>query len=251
MEKEYILRTQNHYESYYKEVFSTQTHILWTIGITVTLLSITLSVVFFVAGRFGFNIFDRKIDSALKDATTQLRTEFTERLAKEANLVREASATQLKALEDGLTERITVQETDLKTRSQFQYMFAQGMATAVEDRHADARRMYRRALQAYKLGKPRKVIPRGSAVTTVKSIFTNLQNQDEANFLENAKRELADKLYNDLEEELAFAAINFTELAPLIAERKSTPRQPIDPQTKTGEAEPIEFPPAAPARDDE
>src|SRR5713226_7453391 len=31
MEKDYILRTQNHYESYYKEVFSTQTHILWTI----------------------------------------------------------------------------------------------------------------------------------------------------------------------------------------------------------------------------
>ena len=62
MEKEYILRTQNHYEAYYKEVFSTQTYILWTIGITATLLSITLTAVFFIAGRFGFNIFDRKID---------------------------------------------------------------------------------------------------------------------------------------------------------------------------------------------
>src|SRR6266478_1311978 len=42
MEKDYSLRTRNHYEAYYKEVFSTQTHILWTIGITATLLSITL-----------------------------------------------------------------------------------------------------------------------------------------------------------------------------------------------------------------
>jgi hypothetical protein len=238
MEKEYILRIQNHYETYYKEVFSTQTHILWTIGLTATLISITLMAVFFVAGRFGFNIFDRKIDSALKDATTQLRTEFAERLANETNALQEAHASELKALEHDLTKRIAQQELELKIRSRYQFDFAQGLAAGADGRRADARATFRRALRNYKLGKARQLIPKRSGATTVRNIFIQFLIEDKANFVENTGKELADELYNDLEDELALAAVLLTALGPVLKERQATPSQQSMRKPKTEEAEP-------------
>jgi hypothetical protein len=235
MEKDYILRTQNHYEAYYKEVFSTQTHILWTIGVTVTLIALTFSVVFFVAGRFGFNIFDRKIDSALKDATTQLRTEFAERLANETSALQEAHAAELKTLGADLTERINQQIQDLKTLSTFQHNFAQALTLAADKRHADARIMYRAAVKAYKFGKPRQVITKRAGVAATRNLFLQFANEDEANSVQNAKKELAGEFYNDLEDELALAAVRLDWLLPLVAERKQTKRPPIAKEAKTEE----------------
>jgi hypothetical protein len=244
MEKEYILRTQNHYEAYYKEVFSTQTHILWTIGVTVTLISITFSVVFFVAGRFGFNIFDRRIDAALRDATAQLRTEFAERLANETNALQQAHAAELKVLEDGLAKRISQQEEDLTTRSRFQFDFAQGLAAGADQRPKDARAAFRRALTSYKLGKARQLIPSRSAAITLRNLFVVFPREDEENFLENAKKELADEFYDDLEDELAQAALTLDWLGPLLKERKPTPSQQTAAEPKIGHAEPANPAPA-------
>jgi hypothetical protein len=251
MDKDYILHTQNHYESYYREVFSTQTHILWTIGVTATLLSITLTAVFFVAGRFGFNIFDRKIDSSLRDAAAQLRTEFTQLLAKEMQSLQEANAAQLKALEEGLTKRISEQEEDLKNRSRFQFDFAQGLAAAADERYDDAGRSFRRALEIYKLCRPKQLFKKHTGALAVRNIFVMVKKVGKANFAENAKKELEDELYNDIEDELARAAISLNWLVPILKERKPDPSKPVAAEPKpAAEKKPIEPLPAAPPNDD-
>ncbi len=236
MEKEYILRTQNHYETYYKEVFSTQTHILWTIGVTVTLLGITLSVVFFVAGRFGFNIFDRRIEMNLKEASAQLRAEFTERLAKETNALREANAAQLKELEAALTKRITEQEEDLTTRSDYQFQFAQGLSFAANEFWDQAIKHFRHALAIYKSGKLRQLLKKDDGVSVARNIFVSLKRQ--GNPEENIKKQLSHELYDGLEGELALAAVDLKWLGPFLKERTQVPSPPVVAEQKTGESEP-------------
>jgi len=247
MEKEYILRTQNHYEAYYKEVFSTQTHILWTIGVTVTLLSITLTAVFFLAGRFGFNIFDRRIEMSLQEASAKLRTEFAERLANETNALQEAHAAELKTLEaaltkrigeleDSLAKRITQQVEDLETRSNFQFRHSEGLAAGADNRNTAARGSFRWALKIYKSSRPRKLLSKHLGALAATNLFTAIEREDKANFVENAKKELAAEFYNDLGEELALAAVDLTWLGPLLKERKSTTSQAAPAESKTGEA---------------
>ncbi len=204
----------------------------------------TLATVFFLGSRFGFDIFDRRIDSALKDGITKLRIEFAERLANEMKALQEAHEAELKTLEDDLTKRITQQEQDLKTRSNFQYLFAQALAKGAEDEYAEATRIFRSALKVYVLGKPRGLFSKGSAAATIRNIFVNMQNEDKAKFLENAGKELADKLYIDLEDELALAAIDLESLGPLLKERKPAPSPTATAKPKTGETQPIEAPPA-------
>ena len=71
------------------------------------------------------------------------------------------------------------------------------------------------------------------------------QNEDKANFEENAKKELASELYNGLEEELALAAVTLNWLTPLLNERNSASSRPAAAEPKTAEAEPTEPAPAA------
>jgi hypothetical protein len=62
---------------------------------------------------------------------------------------------------------------------------------------------FRAALAIYKSNKP--LFEKSSGATTARNIFVTIQKEHEANFEENAKEELADELYNDLEDELARA----------------------------------------------
>jgi hypothetical protein len=247
METEYILRTQNHYEAYYKEVFSTQTHILWTIGVTVTLIALTFSVVFFVAGRFGFNIFDRRIEATLRDATAQLRTEFAERLANEMKALQEAHGAELKVLEDDLTKRITEQEHDLRTRSQYQFQFAQGLGFFANENWNQAANHFRRALVIYKSSK--ELFGKDEGAVAARNIFVALKRQGKTE--ESIKTELSDELYNDLEDELARVALDLAWFRPLLKERKFGPTPNVVAPPKTGEAKQNEPPPAAPPSDEE
>jgi hypothetical protein len=69
-------------------------------------------------------------------------------------------------------------------------------------------------------------------------MFVAIFQEDEANYVENAKNELAGKFYNDLEEELALAALRLDWLGPLLNERKQVPSRPAEPKTE----EPTELP---------
>jgi hypothetical protein len=248
MEKEYILRTQNHYEAYYKEVFSTQTHILWTIGVTVTLIALTFSVVFFVAGRFGFNIFDRRIEAALRDATSQLRIEFGERLANEMNALKEAHAAELKTLEDGLTKRIGKQELHLEARAEYQFQFAQALSFDTNNAWDSAIKHYRFSLGTYKVSKPLGIFDKEGDRPTA-NIFRAIKARDGEKFADGARKELKLKLYEGLEDELNFAATETTELAPLLEERRNAPSPQVRAESKTEQAKPKVAQPAPPPKD--
>ncbi len=94
------------------------------------------------------------------------------------------------------------------------------MAAIADDRRSDARAAFRRALKNYKFGKARKLIPPRSAAIALHNLFVQFPNEDEGNFAENARKELADEFYNDLEDELALAAVNLKWLGPLLKKRK-------------------------------
>ena len=206
MEKDYITRVQKQYESYYEKAFNSQ---MWTLGI----MGIILTAVFGLTTKFSMNIFDSRTKSALDAALAQMEKKLGEQ-----------NSAQLKALEDGLTKRITEQEKDLKARSDFQFRFVQGMTAGADERYYDARFQFRLALGIYKSSKPRELIEKKAGVSSAGNIFVAFKKENEASALENAKKELADELYNDLEEELALAAVYVNWLTPLLQERKAAAR---------------------------
>src|SRR5579859_7232188 len=110
LEKDYITRIQTQYERYYEKVLSTQ---MWTL----CLMGLILTAFFGLAAKFSIDIFDSRTKSALDAALAQVEKKLSEQ-----------NSAQLKLLEDGLTERITEQEQDLKIRSRYQFDFAQGLA---------------------------------------------------------------------------------------------------------------------------
>jgi hypothetical protein len=207
MEKDYITRVQKQYETYYEKAFNTQIIILTILGLIIG-----------VVGKFGL---DRVVQHKLGETSVQLRTEFNQQLGKEAQELREANVAQLKALEASLNDRITEQEWKLRARADYGHIFVQGVAFAIGGRHATARKEFRQALAIYKTGKPKQLIEKQGATALVENIFLTFKKEDEETSAEKAKKELEDELYNDLEDELALAAVNLPWLAPLLKERKS------------------------------
>jgi len=216
MEKDYITRIQKQYETYYEKVLSTQ---MWTLG----LMGLILTAVFGLAAKFSLDIFDSRTKSALDAALAQVEKKFGEQMQKELESLRQQNAAQLTALEDAFTKRIAQQEEDLKARSTFQFRFAQALTVASDQRYADARTLNRGALRIYKSGKARQLIPKRSGALAARNLFRQFKKEDAVKFMEKAERELADELYNDLEDELARAAVKLEWLAPLLAERKRAP----------------------------
>jgi hypothetical protein len=231
MEKDYITRTQKQYETYYQSAFNTQ---VWVLSI----LGLTLSTLFFLAGKFGFDIFNRRIDTALEATSAQLK-------ALEEDLTK-----RITDLEDGLAKRITQQEQDLKTQSKFQFFFAQALTLGSHKRRDDAKTLYRAALKIYGSGKARQLIPKKSGVLAARNLFRQFQKKDDASSVENAKKELALDLYNDLEDELALAAVELDWLGPLLKERKSAPSATVAAEVKTAEPAPFEPTPAPTSREE-
>jgi hypothetical protein len=231
MEKDYITRVQAQYERYYEKAFNTQVTILSVIALFIT-------IVFGLAARFGFGIFDRTIQLKLTEASTQLRTEFTQSLEKETQALRDANSAQLKALENGLTKQITEQVENLNIRSEFQFQFAQGLAAAADERFADARASFRNALQNYKLGKSKQLVSKRGGAQALRNIFVLVKKQNKENFAEIAKIELVDELYNNLEDELAQATLTLRWLIPVLFEKNLPPSQQAAPAPKANKTEP-------------
>jgi len=222
MEKDYIERVQKQYESYYEKAFNTQVAI-------VSILALFITIVLAVAARFGFQTFDRRIDTALAAASAQLRTEFNQQLRTDLETLRKDNAERVKQLEHELTSRIAKLESDLAKKiaqqqadlmivSNHNVMFLQGIAAMHGESHSSARDNYRGALLFYKQGKTRGVISRYEGAKTVANVFRSIEGIDPKKFDEEAKKELADHrdLYDALKEELAAAALEFPKLAPNI-----------------------------------
>jgi uncharacterized protein YlxW (UPF0749 family) len=242
MEKDYITRVQKQYETYYEKVLSTQS---WTLAI----FGLILSALLIGASIFSFNVFDSRTKSALDAALAQLRTEFTQLLEKETKTLLDANDARLKVLETALTEKITELDKDLQIRSRFQFDFAQGLAASAANAYADSRASFRRALKSYKSGKPRNLFKERQGALAVVNLFVAIANEDKPRFQENAREELANNFYDDLEVELALAAVWDTDLAPLVKDRKSPPSGPTVAQPTIRDEEPPSPPPSGPDDD--
>ena len=212
MERDYLTRTQKQYESYYQKVLNTQ---MWTLGI----MGLILTGVFVLVARFSLKMIDEQTKTATAGATVQMRNEYARALAKDVQKLWDSNAADVKKLKETLTTQFAELEQNLKDRSDFQMQFVQALAEGLDARQGDSLLMFRNALRTYKSGKPRNLIEAKVGATTARSIFESLQRKHGENYVDKAREELADSLYNDLEEELALAALQSPWLTPLINER--------------------------------
>ena len=148
-----------------------------------------------------------------------MRNEYARALAKEVQKLWDSNAADVKKLKEALTAQFAELELNLKDRSGFQMQFVQALAEDLDDRQGDSLLAFRNALRTYKSGKPRHLIEAKVGATTAQSIFESLRRKHRENYVEKAREELADSLYNDLEEELALAALQSPWLTPLLNER--------------------------------
>jgi hypothetical protein len=223
MEKDYITRTQNQYQSYYQKVLNTQ---IWTL----VLMGLILTGVFVLVARFSLKMIDEQAKIATAGATVQMRNEYARALAKEVQKLWDSNAADVKKLKETLTAEFAELEQNLKDRSGFQMQFVQALAEDLDDRQGDSLLTFRNALRTYKSGKPRHLIEAKVGATTARSIFESLRRKHGENYEDKAREELADSLYNDLEEELALAALHSPWLTPLINERSPALPEPPAPE---------------------
>ena len=177
---------------------------------------------------------------AMAVASAQLRNEYSRAVAKEVQKLWDSNASDNKKLKEKLTVQIAELEKNLKDRSEFQFQFVQGLAGSVDQRPGDAVVTFRSALGTYKSGKSRKLIETIVGATVVVNIFELVRKWLGENYMEKAREELADPLYDHLEEELALAALQSPWLTPLINERKpAVPEPPThEPAAETHAAAP-------------
>jgi len=233
MEKDYIVRSQKLYESYYEKAFNTQMGTLAIVGLL-------LAAIFGLVARFSLNLFEQRTKLATTDATAQMRNEHARILAKEVQKLWDSNAADVKKLKETLTAQIAELEQSLKDRSNFEIQFVQGLAACTEERHDDCVAAFHQALLAYKRSKSR--IETKVGATALKYIFESLRKKHVENGTEKTREELADPLYNGLEEEFALAALQAPWLTPLINER--TPARPeppaaLEPRTESRSTLPI------------
>lgn len=229
LEREYLARTQKLYDTYYQKTFNTQ---LLTLGI----VGFLLIAVFALVAKFSLNTFDQRTKLATADAIAQIRNEHSRTLAKEVQKLWDSNAADNKKLKETLTTQIALLEQNLKDIADFQIQFVQGLAEVTEHQHEDSIAAFRQALAAYKAGKARKLIEPKLAAVTVRHIFNSIQHKHGDNSVDKAREELADSLYNNLQEELALTALQSLWLAPLINERIPVAPEPVPPSEPAGEA---------------
>ncbi len=223
MEKDYITRSQKLYESYYQKVLNTQ---MWILGL-VGLILISVFVLFI---RFSMNMIEERTKTTIAQATVQMRNEYARALAKEVQKLWESNAGDIKKLKESLTAQIAELEQNLKDKSDFQIRFVQALAEGVDEPRGDSVLTFRNALGTYKSGKPRNFIESTVGATTVRYIFEALRKKHDENYVDKTREELADPLYNGLEEELALAALQIPWLTPLINERSPAVPEPPPPE---------------------
>jgi len=219
-EKDYITHIQKQSESYYQKVLNTE---LWALG----MMGLILTGVFALVARFSRKLIDEQTKTATAGATVQMRSEYARALAKEAHKLYDTNAADIKKLKEALQAQIAEADQILNERYNFHMQFVQALAEGVDERQDDSLVSFRNALKTYKSGKSRHLIETKVGATTAHSLFESLRKTHAENYVEKARQEMADPLYNGLEDELALAALQSTWLTPLINER--TPAGPEAP----------------------
>lgn len=215
LEKDYITRIQKQYESYYEKAFNTMLGIVGIIGMIIAVISL-------VAGKFGLDFFDRRVQAAV----TKAQDDVTATMKTELDNLRKENAAQSQQLKTTLTAQIDQLGDDLKHRSNYQFQFTQGLVFGTNQQFERSIGSYRRAVKNYKVCKPRELVSMGNGTVAMQNLFIVLKKAHPDTFKQKAKEELADPLYDDLDDELATVALELSWLVPLIKERKQEPPTP-------------------------
>ena len=203
-------RTEQQYEGYNGKMHTEMRVLEGSVAI------LTLFVGF--AALFGFSVFDQRVQHAVGRATTKLETRFEEKLAEELETLKNLNTTRLNQIEDGVN-----------CRTYYNFYFAQGEAAGADGRHGEALDSFRRALKTYKSCKMRGVFAPANGGRVLRHIFVTIQKLHKDKFTDEAKKELGDKLYDDLKHELALAALEVNGLPTLVRERMAA--QPAGEET--------------------
>jgi hypothetical protein len=97
----------------------------------------------------------------------------------------------------------------------------QGRASVADEQYAEAVSSFHSALKSYKLRKTRNLTKSTkSGVATILNLFVSIRSANEKDYLERTRAELADPVYDGLEEELASVLQYLPWVAPLVDERR-------------------------------
>ena len=223
MEREYLERSQSLTESYYQRAFNTE---MLTLG----MVGIILIATFGLVARFSVNMLNERAKMATTDAVAQMRNEHGRTLAREVQKLWDSNTADIKKLKETLTAQIAQFEQNLKDASEFQTHFLLGLAAGGDRRYDDSVTIFRNALSTYKSGKSRGLAETRVGAAAIRHVFESLRKANEGQHVEKARLELADALYNDLEEELALAAVQSPWLTPLVAEKRPAAPEPPAPE---------------------
>jgi hypothetical protein len=231
IEKDYIERVEKDTKEFYSQAFNSQ---MWTLGI----MGIILAAVFGLTARFGLNLFDRRMQDALRDASTKLREEFTKKLTDELQDLEKSNIDQMARLEESLQKRIAQLSSDLDIRSNFQNEHAYAYSAAMGSLWPSAADGFRRALTIYKEQQARQLIPKAAAACTICQLLECISASELDKFPENAAKELATPLFSGLDPERALAATLGPKYAPFLTKSPQRPTQPTRPGTASRPAAP-------------
>ena len=212
MEKDYIERIQKEATDYYDKAFETQLKYLQGLIILVAAVPVLI-------GLLGLRVIDRTVEHAVANATTK----FGRKLTSELQNLEKSSATLIEQL-----------QSDVKVVSDFEFHYVRGMAALAAGRTAESTPLLRRALANYKSGRARRLFDIEAGTRTIRNLFVSIRQKDPAAADVNARLELADPFYKDLDDELNEAARTVDYIkgpmqarnaaAPLTPEEEAAPR---------------------------
>jgi len=211
IEKDYIERVQKQYESYYEKVLSAQTTSL-------TILGITLTAVFTFGGLYSLKVFDDRTKNAIAAAVTELEAKLNEKTQAAAEKLRKENAGRSKQLEDDLEQRINKMVAKLEHHTTIALCQSQVITLTEAKRYTDARSYCRYALEI--IAKNPETFTTQLAQGFILQLFYGIKLAAPQNFIEEAEKELAADLYKKFENELNAAAIEISDLVPILKKRK-------------------------------
>ncbi len=225
---EYVLRIQRHYEEYYEKVLSTQTNMMWAVGILV-------AVLLGVAGVFSVRQFDRQIDFTTQRVAAEQRVEFERRLEADLKELEKRNNRQVSKVIEEITKRIDQELKKLELSGMFYREHDRGLAFAALGQHKESVAGMRRAVELYVMNKERGIVGKEVVGPVIANLFRAIYRMDNEKFKDNAKEELEHDLYKDLSEELALAASSYGSIASLLDGSESSADAPEEKSTPAGE----------------
>jgi hypothetical protein len=225
LEEKYAQATalQAEYKAFYERAFSTETNMVWAIGILIT-------VMLAVAGRLGFGAFEKHTEAVIKIADTEFRRFVEERLRAETQTLAEKNQKQVSDAIDRLAKEFQTTVAELKLSNDATHLFESASIYVALGQQGDAVNSFRRYLHLYAEQPNDKVFSKNACATAITDLFIALDRQDPNNFREAAKKELSLKLYSQLREEVILAAHEKKNLSEVLSEIgwKLVPDVPAD-----------------------